>query len=333
MSKIKSIPWDGKSPALYAHLKIDGAFLRIIKNELGDILCLSSLDIDLTNQIKACKPKWFVNLQKNMPYASSVIGEIYYHNVENKCGMPASYIKTGLSNAENYFELESNSTLDKRTLGKIHNNSFNQLCFAAFAIEYGFDGIHLASDLEEVQINILKLGIEFAPFISFRYTRGQFLEKYNKELLLGTVLQEFVEEHKPKGLAEGWMLKNGNLTGWKKVKKENTIDCFITGYVPGQGKYSGKVGSLRCAVYNSAGNKIEIATVGGFSDEIRDWLTDQFADDELRENILKQVIEVQYQFVATKGRLRHPRFKNWRDDKLPEECLTNQDLDLENYWD
>lgn len=36
------------------------------------------------------------------------------------------------------------------------------------------------------------------------------------------------------------------------------------------------------------------------------------------------VCEVEYQDVASKGRLQHPRFVRWRDDKLAEECFISQ---------
>jgi len=334
MSKIRSTTWDEKSGAIYAQLKIDGAFLRIIKDAENEIRCLSSLDTDLTQQISDCKPRWLLNLYKNMPLSSSVLGELYYHDIENKCGCPASYIKTGLAETINWYNdknLDVFDGFDRRLLGNTRKNKINhtkQLCFSAFALEKGFDGIDAFSPLEDVQVQVLKLGVTFAPYVNLvRKLSRDF--KISKDFLLGPLLQDFAA--RSKGLAEGVMLKGGNLSRWWKVKKEKTIDCFIVGYLPGKGKYAGKVGSLRCAVYNNAGKAIEIATVGGFNDEIRDWLTDMFS--EHKNDVINQVIEVQYQFVATQGRLRHPRFKNWRDDKLSNECLTDQDDELVSFWE
>lgn len=334
MSKIKSEIWDGKTPHLYAHLKIDGNFLRIIKNDIGEIKCLSSIDTDLTLQITNCKPRWLINLYKNMPLNSSILGELYYYDVLNKVGMPSNYIKTGLANRENYFD-ENAVGIDKRSLGRKQvNNKQNQqnqhqLCFSVFAIEYGFEGITSISELEKVKFATIALGVEFAPYLDFFFVLNK--RPYpTKDELLQDFLPKMVESGKCKGLAEGFMLKHSNLTGWKKVKKESTIDCFITGYVPGKGKYFGKVGSLTCCVYNREGKQIQIATAGGFNDEIRDWLTEQFEHNI--QDILGQVIELQYQFVATQGRLRHPRFKNWRDDKLMKDCTTDQDEELVKHW-
>lgn len=330
--KIKSTPWDEKSSAIYAQLKIDGAFLRIIKDEDNEIRCLSSLDTDLTRQISDCKPRWLLNLIKNMPLKSSVLGELYYHDMENNIGCPAAFIKTGLAESINWYS--DLTVIDKRSLGNNRKNKElsrgkQQLCFSAFAIEYGFDEVNNFSPLEDVQVQVLKLGVPFAPYTNLVRKLSSSGIKIDKEFLLGPFLQDLATQSK--GLAEGVMLKGGNLSNWKKVKKENTIDCFIVGYLPGKGKYAGKVGSLRCAVYNNVGKVIEIATAGGFNDEIRDWLTEQFKIN--RKEILSQVIELQYQFVATQGRLRHPRFKDWRDDKLCTECLTDQDPELASYWD
>lgn len=331
MSKIKSVTWDGKSTAKYAHLKIDGAFLRVVKDENGEIKCLSSLDTDLTLQISNCKPRWLINLHKNMPLNSSVLGELYYYDVEEEKGCPASFIKTGLAESVNWFD-ERCVGIDKRILGNRRKNKeinkdgrfgSKQLRFATFAIEYGFDCITSTSDLEEVELAILRLGVEFARYI--RIKDG--MEYYTKDSLLNSLI---FYQGDCKGLAEGWVLKDSNLYGWRKVKKENTIDCFITGYVPGQGKYEGKVGSLKCCVLNEEGKPVEIATVSGFSDEIRDWLTEMF--NGWSEDVLKMVIEVEYQFVADKGRLRHPRFKDFRDDKLWNECITEQDMNLVEFW-
>lgn len=340
MSKIKSQLWDGKSSARYITAKIDGMFLRVHKSAEGIIRCTSSIGTDLTYQIENCKPRWLVNLHKNMPNNSTILGELYYYDIENKCGCPASYIKTGLAEGMNWFNTNL-PIIDKRILRSksLEKIGTKQLRFAAFAVESGFDSnannnnISASSSIEDINLILIRLGVERVPFINVRNKFGQDF-KLTKDFLLDGVLQDFAANCK--GSIEGCMLKDSNLLGWKKVKKENTIDCFPIGFIPGNGKYRGKVGSLRCAVYNSESpaKLIEIATAGGFNDAIRDWITNCFFErlGLTKEVILNQVIEVSYQLVGTKGRLRHPRFKNWREDKLPEECLTDQHPDLERYW-
>lgn len=113
---------------------------------------------------------------------------------------------------------------------------------------------------------------------------------------------------------EGIMLKNGHYDSWFKLKEINTIDCVIMGYIDGEGKYDSQVGSIRIGVFN---NDIleEIGCVSGMDDKTR---------EELSEKDVGRVVEVSYQNLASQGRLRHPRFKCWRDDKPAEQCLYEQ---------
>lgn len=332
--KIKSTIWNGRDHAKYAHVKIDGNFTRIVKNEFGSISVYSSIDTDLTYAVRQCRPKWLALLQKNMPLNSTVLGEIYYYNVEKKCGLPASYIKTGLANSENYFS-KNGSHYTRNVV--ISGCSTNQLCFSAFAIE------NLPNDapLEVVQTEFLKYSggiVHFAPYIKLVWSieSGEtFLSLYNKERLLTHHLNICRARKDCKGLLEGFVLKDGNLINWMKVKESKTIDCFITGYTNGEGKYYGQVGSLLVSVYRKAedntGEKIiEIGKVSGFNDEIRLWLTKMFKENQ--DEILNEVIEVKYQNVASQGRLRHCVFVNWREDKLATECFVDQDEELSRFY-
>lgn len=113
---------------------------------------------------------------------------------------------------------------------------------------------------------------------------------------------------------EGFILKNTNYGMWMKFKWERTIDLIVTGFVKGKGKYAGQVGSLRCSTTEG----VEVARVGGMTDSIRDGL----------EQCLGRVCEVKYQLVGSAGRLTHPRFIKWRDDKKASECTMSQDEDL-----
>ena len=107
---------------------------------------------------------------------------------------------------------------------------------------------------------------------------------------------------------EGWVLKDCDK--WYKVKPTPTVDCVVTGIVDGAGKYSGQVGALRVSVEGQ-----EIARVSGMTDAAR---------AEMGQHTLGRVCEVAYQYVGSQGRLRHPRFIRWRDDKRQEECTHDQ---------
>lgn len=87
-----------------------------------------------------------------------------------------------------------------------------------------------------------------------------------------------------------------------KVKPVLTSDLIISGFIDGKGKYANKVGAIKCI----DGEGKEVCTVSGMTDKIRFSLC---AADEGR------VVEVAYQKVTRDKRLRHPRFKRFRDDK------------------
>ena len=115
---------------------------------------------------------------------------------------------------------------------------------------------------------------------------------------------------------EGWVLKGGNLSDWYKFKPTRTADLVVTGFVEGNGKYDGFVGALLCSVVQADGSYREVASVSGMDEETR------FAISEQTD--LHRVVEVAYQYVGSGGRLRHPRFITWRDDKHIHECGEDQ---------
>jgi len=129
-------------------------------------------------------------------------------------------------------------------------------------------------------------------------------------------IMEITRSRKPP--LEGLVLKRpecGYGIGWYKAKEVREVDCVVTGFTEGRGKYFGFIGAIRCSVYD--GNRlIEICKAGGMTDEMR------VAIDE--KNDLGRVVEIKYQQVDVRGRLRHPRFSRWRDDKNARECTMAQ---------
>jgi len=114
---------------------------------------------------------------------------------------------------------------------------------------------------------------------------------------------------------EGVVLKDGNIHNWRKLKPFKSIDLIIAGFLPGDGKYTGQVGSIICKTTEGH----EVAAVSGMDDELRAALTP--AD-------IGRVIEVKYQYVGSRGRLRHPTFERFRDDKTAAQCSVAQDEEL-----
>ena len=118
---------------------------------------------------------------------------------------------------------------------------------------------------------------------------------------------------------EGFVLKQTQYRGWFKVKEVQTVDCIIVGIVAGEGKFSGQIGALVVALLENGKHTI-IANVSGMIDAERLDLTHQWKKGKL----LKKVVEVKYQEVGSKGRLRHPRFSRMRSDKASKECTIDQ---------
>lgn len=119
---------------------------------------------------------------------------------------------------------------------------------------------------------------------------------------------------------EGSIIKNYESTyengargkGWFKIKPQASIDAIIVGFTEGEGKYVGKIGSIRFAQPDPAsGIMIERGTCSGMTDELRDAISKD------RDDYINKVIEVAH-MGTYKGSvsLRHPQFKRFRDDKL-----------------
>lgn len=177
------------------------------------------------------------------------------------------------------------------------------LSFSAFAVPW-WEGVeHFGAPLELIHQWCDIIGIRFAPY----------------EKIKDQTAHDLLYKARQLGL-EGWVLKEANYRGWFKLKVESTIDCVVTGFVEGKGKYICDVGALIVSVEG-----VEIARAGGFTDAVR------FEIDEKQD--LGRVCEIKYQYVGSKGRLRHPRFVRWRDDKPASACILAQDETLKEYWD
>jgi DNA ligase-1 len=156
----------------------------------------------------------------------------------------------------------------------------------------------------------LTYGLDFAPF-------WPLYEMWHEGQDWSHNLMKLCDELRMLGNPiEGFVLKDGNWANWQKWKPVRTIDLVVTGFKDGKGKHEGFVGSLECSI----GPHV-IANVSGMEDEVR-WMIDENKD-------LGRVVEVKYDRVDSKGRLRFPRFVRWRDDKRPEECSLDQDTDLQ----
>lgn len=101
---------------------------------------------------------------------------------------------------------------------------------------------------------------------------------------------------------------------WYKLKKFATLDAYIVGFDPGEGKFEGLIGAIIWSTIEG-----QVGKCSGMDDQTRIWLT-------ARQNQLirdRKVIEVKY-FGLTAGTPRHPQFLRMREDKQWFECSWRQ---------
>ena len=133
---------------------------------------------------------------------------------------------------------------------------------------------------------------------------------------------------------EGVVLKHihsqyGERSKWVKVKKKDTWDVVITGYLkPSESsekvdgtisvtryKDKGWIGAICMGMYDKDGKSVDVGSVSGMDESVRAQISCYPKD------YLGKVIEVEAQERLKSGRFRHPRFIRFRPDKRKEECL------------
>ena len=118
---------------------------------------------------------------------------------------------------------------------------------------------------------------------------------------------------------EGFVFCDDNSSEMQKWKREETLDLIISGIKPGKGTNAGTIGGLKVRTIEGH----DLGSVGGLKGDLR-------ALDP--ESIVGLVIEVVFQYIGNKGKLRHGRLVRFRDDKPAEECNIHQLPELENFY-
>ena len=99
-----------------------------------------------------------------------------------------------------------------------------------------------------------------------------------------------------------------------KCKKFETVDCVITGYQEGNGKYANSVGAMEIGYYDKEKDKfITISRVNCGTDAEREDV------NQHRDEYLHSVVEIKCQEITDKS-LRHPVFVRFRPDKSYTMC-------------
>ena len=107
-----------------------------------------------------------------------------------------------------------------------------------------------------------------------------------------------------------------------KLKKFSTVDCFITGYIPGEHGNTGLVGALCVSVIHPTRGGVEIGAVSGFTMELRKQMS--CPDGSLKAEYYNRVVECRYQELTKTHRMRHATLFRWRLDKNLEGCTWDQ---------
>lgn len=118
---------------------------------------------------------------------------------------------------------------------------------------------------------------------------------------------------------EGLIVKSpsstyGQPNSWLKLKRYDTVDCFVIDYEQTQEmKRTGVPRSWFIGVYDDNGQRVDLGKVGSFVEKV-----------DPRRVIIGSVIEVRYQEVTDDLKLRAPFILRIRHDKTPNECLLSQ---------
>jgi ATP-dependent DNA ligase len=118
---------------------------------------------------------------------------------------------------------------------------------------------------------------------------------------------------------EGVMVKNpqssyGQPNSWLKLKRFDTVDAFVTGFVDTKElRSTGIPRSWSVAVYDDGGQVVELGKVGSTVERV-----------DPRKVKKGSVVEVRFQEVTRDRKLRAPFILRIRHDKTPDECLLSQ---------
>jgi ATP-dependent DNA ligase len=126
--------------------------------------------------------------------------------------------------------------------------------------------------------------------------------------------QDMIEKGEEGILVKNPSSKYGEKNAWLKLKRFETIDCFVIRLEKtGDMDRSGVPHSWVLGVYDAAGRVIEVGKVGTYLKEVD--------PTKIQKDT---VVEVKFQQITADKKLRMAHIVRIREDKSPGECLTSQ---------
>jgi ATP-dependent DNA ligase len=180
------------------------------------------------------------------------------------------------------------------------------------------DGLHLFDILQTDDKNLRSLALTERKKVLHEILDGTDLEVEYKfanspqEIL--QIKQELVDKDREGVIVKNPMSRYGQSNSWLKLKRYDTIDCFVTGYEETQEKIrTGIPRSWFIGVYDEHGQVVDLGKVGSFRENVDPGLVK-----------IDSVIEVRFQNLTEDHKLRAPFILRIRHDKKPSECFFSQ---------
>jgi ATP-dependent DNA ligase len=180
------------------------------------------------------------------------------------------------------------------------------------------DGLYLFDVLQIDDRDVRKLILEERKKILHEILNGTGLEVDSLYARTMEEILRFKDDIVAQG-GEGIIVKNplslyGESNSWLKLKRFDTIDCFVIDYEETQEmKRTGIPRSWYVGVYDDKGEVVNLGKVGSFVERV----------DPATVRI-GSVIEVRFHEVTVDKKLRAPFILRVRHDKTPNECSISQ---------
>lgn len=271
--------WKGE-PFRYAHAKRDGIWLELIKDSQGVVSCWTRQPRDITQKLL-----WHPAVRRftsAAPPGTVLYCELWVAGAGRDAVKGAMRDRDPMLRIE-CFAVEKYSGSDLSPSLQLRGDD-DVACYAAYGVE---DWAHAC-------------GLDFTPFVTvdwFQVMEGLTLDETH---LLACGMPD----------TEGWVLKDGNLLNWRKLKAVETYDLRVVDFTPGKKKYEGQIGAI--VLESSNGRRVKCS---GMTDYQRLSMT------ERRENWIGVIVEVACQGRGSAGGLAHPRFVRVREDKTEADAL------------